>query len=90
MSRLHKFAHVLVIVVVFAVATFAQTSTRDYRRAHEHQILSEFTRLLGGGLLTQLQDVPLPAGPVRDHPPIYYSLFLREARRADRPVPFPA
>ena len=46
MSRLHKFAHVLVIVVVFAVATFAQTSTRDYRRAHEHQILSEFTRLL--------------------------------------------
>src|SRR3989441_4586675 len=46
MSRLHKFAHVLVIVVVSAVATFAQTSTRDYRRAHEHQILSEFTRLL--------------------------------------------
>src|SRR5213596_3241576 len=46
MSRLHKFAHVLVIVVVFAVATFAQTSTRDYRRAHEHKILSEFTRLL--------------------------------------------
>src|SRR5947199_4915300 len=46
MSRLHKFAHVLVIVVVFAVATFAQTSTRDYRRAHEHQILGEFTRLL--------------------------------------------
>src|SRR5437667_11258837 len=46
MSRLHKFAHVLVIVVVFAVATFAQTSTRDYRRAHDHQILSEFTRLL--------------------------------------------
>ena len=46
MSRLHKFAHVPVIVVVFAVATFAQTSTRDYRRAHEHQILSEFTRLL--------------------------------------------
>src|SRR2546427_1041261 len=46
MSRLHKFAHVLVIVVVFAVATFARTSTRDYRRAHEHKILSEFTRLL--------------------------------------------
>src|SRR6266704_5761431 len=46
MSRLHKFAHVPVIVVVFAVATFAQTGTRDYRRAHEHQILTEFTRLL--------------------------------------------
>src|SRR5438093_5084281 len=46
MSRLHKFAHVPVIVVVSAVATFAQTSTRDYRRAHEHKILSEFTRLL--------------------------------------------
>src|SRR2546425_1593954 len=46
MSRLHKFAHVPVIVVVSAVATFAQTSTRDYRRAHERQILSEFTRLL--------------------------------------------
>jgi len=47
MSPLQKFAQVPLIVVVCAVATFAQTSTRDYRRAHEHQILSEFTRLLG-------------------------------------------
>ena len=47
MSPLQKFAQVPLIVVVCTVATFAQTSTRDYRRAHEHQILSEFTRLLG-------------------------------------------
>src|SRR5437588_8214682 len=47
MSPLQKFAQAPLIVVVCAVATFAQTSTRDYRRAHEHQILSEFTRLLG-------------------------------------------
>src|SRR5438309_10730839 len=46
MIPLHKFAPAPVIVVVFAVVAFAQTSTRDYRRAHEHQILSEFTRLL--------------------------------------------
>jgi hypothetical protein len=51
--------------------------------------LTEFTRFLGGGLPTQLEDVPLPAGPVRDHAPIYYSLFLKEARRADNP-PAPA
>src|SRR2546425_12036927 len=46
MSRLHKFAPAPLIVVVFAVVAIAQTSTRDYRRAHEHQILTEFTRLL--------------------------------------------
>src|SRR5437899_12105567 len=46
MTPLHKFAQAPVIVVVFAVVAFAQTSTRDDRRAHEHQILSEFTRLL--------------------------------------------
>ena len=46
MSRLHKFAKAPVIVVVFAVVAIAQTSTRDYRRAHDHQILTEFTRLL--------------------------------------------
>src|SRR5438094_924973 len=46
MSRLHKFAKAPVIVVVFAVVAIAQTSTRDYRRAHEHKILTEFTRLL--------------------------------------------
>src|SRR5437764_15151523 len=46
MSRLHKFAKAPVIVIVFAVVAIAQTSTRDYRRAHEHQILTEFTRLL--------------------------------------------
>ncbi len=46
MSWLHKFAKAPVIVVVCAVVAIAQTSTRDYRRAHEHQILTEFTRLL--------------------------------------------
>src|SRR5947209_4827931 len=46
MSPLQKFAQVPLIVVVFAVVAIAQTSTRDYRRAHEHQILTEFTRLL--------------------------------------------
>jgi len=46
MISLHKFAPAPVILVVFAVVAFGQTSTRDYRRAHEHQILSEFTRLL--------------------------------------------
>src|SRR5207237_2598207 len=46
MSRLHKYAKAPVIIVVCFVVTFAQTSTRDYRRAHEHQILTEFTRLL--------------------------------------------
>src|SRR5437762_3474632 len=46
MSRLHKFAKAPVIVIVFAVVAIAQTSTRDYRRAHEHQILTEFARLL--------------------------------------------
>jgi len=46
MIPLHKFAPAPLIVVVFAVVAFAQTSTRDYRRAHEHQILTEFTRLL--------------------------------------------
>src|SRR5437764_10991936 len=46
MSRLHKYAKAPVIIVVCFVVTFAQTSTRDYRRAHEHLILTEFTRLL--------------------------------------------
>src|SRR6266498_385733 len=46
MISLHKFAQASFIVTVCAVLLFAQTSTRDYRRAHEHQILSEFTRLL--------------------------------------------
>src|SRR5436853_4547641 len=46
MSRLLRLAPAQVIVVVFAVVAIAQTSTRDYRRAHEHQILDEFTRLL--------------------------------------------
>src|SRR3989442_1221863 len=46
MSRLYKFSPVPGVGGVSSVAPFAQTSTRDYRRAHERQILSEFTRLL--------------------------------------------
>src|SRR5437588_6292257 len=46
MSRLHKFAKAPVIVIVFAIVALPQNSTRDYRRAHERQILNEFTRLL--------------------------------------------
>src|SRR3989442_14407752 len=46
MISLHKFAQTSFIVTVSAVVALAQASTRDYRRAHEHQILKEFTRLL--------------------------------------------
>jgi hypothetical protein len=34
------------VTIVCAAIVFAQTSIRDYRRAHERQILDEFTRLL--------------------------------------------
>src|SRR5712692_7900487 len=34
------------VTMVCAAIVFAQTSIRDYRRAHERQILDEFTRLL--------------------------------------------
>src|SRR5438128_12671657 len=46
MIPLYRFSRALLIVVVSTVVAFAQTSTRDYRRAHERQILDEFTRLL--------------------------------------------
>ena len=36
----------LLITFAFAAQTFAQLPVRDYRRAHERQILDEFTRLL--------------------------------------------
>src|SRR6266699_3993978 len=36
----------LTIVALCALAAFAQSPVRDYRRAHERQILDEFTRLL--------------------------------------------
>src|SRR5258708_32304604 len=36
----------LTIVVICALAANGQVPVRDYRRAHEHQILDEFTRLL--------------------------------------------
>src|SRR5512132_3675140 len=34
------------VLLVLASTTSAQNSIRDYRRAHERQILAEFTRLL--------------------------------------------
>src|SRR5260370_38602997 len=36
----------LAIVAISAVVANGQSSVRDYRRAHERQILDEFTRLL--------------------------------------------
>jgi acetylornithine deacetylase/succinyl-diaminopimelate desuccinylase-like protein len=36
----------LFLIVAFCISSPAQTSVRDYRRAHERQILDEFTRLL--------------------------------------------
>src|SRR5437016_5713561 len=36
----------MAIVAVFGLAAFAQSSVRDYRRAHERQILDEFTQLV--------------------------------------------
>lgn len=36
----------LIVIAVFCAPAFAQSPVRDYRRAHERQILDEFTRLL--------------------------------------------
>jgi len=46
MIPLYRIANALAIVIVFAIVALPQNSTRDYRRAHERQILGEFTRLL--------------------------------------------
>src|SRR5947209_14155788 len=46
MIPLYRIAHALAIVIVFAIVALPQNSPRDYRRAHERQILDEFTRLL--------------------------------------------
>ena len=45
MISTRKLIQTAVVVVVFVAVTFGQ-SVRDYRRAHERQILDEFTRLL--------------------------------------------
>jgi hypothetical protein len=44
----HLFASsaALAIVAISALVANSQSSVRDYRRAHERQILDEFTRLL--------------------------------------------
>src|SRR5262245_47163756 len=41
--RLHLW---LFLIFAFGAPTFGQSPVRDYRRAHERQILAEFTRLL--------------------------------------------
>src|SRR5260370_1675661 len=41
-----KFIQALAIVGTCVIVGFAQPSIRDYRRAHERQILDEFTRFL--------------------------------------------
>src|SRR5437870_194663 len=46
MISLHKVTQASAILAICVVIAFAQTSTRDYRRAHERQIIDEFTRLL--------------------------------------------
>src|SRR5262249_39727247 len=48
--------------------------------------LLQLPHLLGGDPPTQILDVPVPAGPVRDHAPIYYARFLREAGRTATPT----
>ena len=46
MIQIHKFCQALIIVIVSVTVANGQLSVRDYRRAHERQILDEFTRLL--------------------------------------------
>src|SRR5260370_22330162 len=46
MIRILKFIQALGIICICVIVGFAQPSIRNYRRAHERQILDEFTRLL--------------------------------------------
>ncbi len=46
MFLFRKLPAVAAIVGLSTAATFGQLPVRDYRRAHEHQILAEFTQLL--------------------------------------------
>src|SRR5207253_8944206 len=46
MILISKFIKTLAILAVVVAIANGQTSVRDYRRAHERQILEEFTRLL--------------------------------------------
>lgn len=46
MSWLRKFITAVWLVVLSVIVTNGQLPVRDYRRAHERQILDEFTRLL--------------------------------------------
>ena len=46
MFLFRKLPAIAAIVGLSTVATFGQLPVRDYRRAHEHQILVEFTQLL--------------------------------------------
>ena len=44
--KLFKSSFALTIVLISTLVASAQSPVRDYRRAHERQILDEFTRLL--------------------------------------------
>jgi acetylornithine deacetylase/succinyl-diaminopimelate desuccinylase-like protein len=46
MNSIYKTAQVFAVVIVSVLGAMAQSSTREYRRAHERQIIDEFTRLL--------------------------------------------
>ena len=46
MIRLFKTPCLLAVIAVTSVTIFGQSSVRDYRRAHERQIIDEFTKLL--------------------------------------------
>src|SRR5712692_11398328 len=46
MFRLRSLIRALAMVGICTTVASAQSSVRDYRRAHERQILEEFTRLL--------------------------------------------
>ena len=46
MTALYKLALMLAVFALFGESAPAQSTIRDYRRAHERQILEEFTRLL--------------------------------------------
>ena len=45
-SRLVRVGRAAMLVIFAASLCAGQASVRDYRRAHERQILAEFTRLL--------------------------------------------
>lgn len=67
MNHIHRIFAVSAIVAASCSAIFAQSSIRDYRRAHERQILEEFTRLLAiPNIAADRQDIRRNAELIRD------------------------